>query len=377
MDSRFEIARYRNAHKEQVLCLQQHLWGRDAALNRAYFEWKYESNPYLPDPAICLALHRGEVVGMRGIVGARWRFAASGATRPIPFTDDFVIAPEHRNQTLASSLIHATFGYAAELGYPFLLSLRAGHITLLASLAAGYRSIGAMKPVSRIGGHPAPMHRVSQRLRGTRFLWRFAGSALLRTPSDRRPFRHLDRSTKGPGPRRDSHVSVGRTPLPEAMAGLAERLPQDNRIQHVRDREFFDWVFRNPRLDYRFLYWTGERLEGYLVLHRELPPRPGPVSVWVSDWEGTDDAICQELLETAVSGRFARIATWTATFPESSKALLDRCGFEPTDLEARARGRPAALIRPVRDDELDREWTLDGRALMDLGNWKLRLLDQD
>jgi len=377
VDPRYEITRYQDGHKEQVLRLQQHLWSRDAALNRAYFGWKYESNPYLPDPAICLALHQGEVVGMRGIVGARWRLGTAGRTQDLPFTDDFVIAPEHRNQGLASSLIHATFGYAAELGYPFLLSLRAGHITLLASLAAGYQSIGAMEPVGLIRRRRAPFYRVTQRLQGRRFVWRFANASLLRAPSDRRPFHVLDRTGQEPGPRPYPHISIGREPRPDAMADLVERLPRDDRIQHVRDREFFDWVFRNPRLEYRFLFWSRERLDGYLVLHRELPPRPGPVSVWVSDWEGTDDAICRELLETAVSGRFARIATWTATFPESSRALLDRCGFEPTDLEARARGRPAALIRATRDDQLDREWTLDGRRVLNLDGWKLRLLDQD
>ncbi len=161
------------------------------------------------------------------------------------------------------------------------------------------------------------------------------------------------------------------------MAALVERLTQDDRIGHVRDRDFFDWVFRNPRIEYRYLYWNHEQLEGFLILHRILPPRPRLVSVWVSDWEGSSRAIRQELLDTAGSARFARLVTWTMTLPDAARALLDQSGFEPTELEAGDRGWPAALIRPARDNELDREWTLDGRRVLDIGNWKFRPLDHD
>jgi len=376
METRYEVTHYRSAHKEQVLRLLPPLWGGNAALNRSYFEWKYERNPYIPDPAICLALHRGEVVGTYGLIGARWRLGTAGPTQDLPFTDDLVVARAHRRRGLASSLIHAVGAYSVELGYPYLLCLRANPITTHASRAAGYRNIGALGPVDLRRDRRDPFSTVRQRLGGTRFLWRFANSPLLLVPSDRWPFRNLDRAGGSHGQRRASRVSIGRTPLPDAMAELVERLPRDDRIQHVRDREYFEWVFSNPRMEYRFVYWTGERLDGYLVLHRILPARAG-AQIWVSDWEGTSDDIRQELLQAAVCGRFARLLSWTATFPGSAEAMLNQHGFEPTELEARAQGRPASLIRPTRDEELYRKWALDGRQLMDIDNWKFRPLDQD
>ena len=376
MDPAFEIVRYQSAHKEQVLRLQQHLWGPDAALNRAYFEWKYEQNPYLTPPALCLALHRGEVVGMRSILGAKWLLGASGRSVVIPCTDDFVIVPDHRDRGLASALLRATFAYAADLGYSFLLSLWAGRVTTLASLVAGYRSIGALEPVGRPGPQHAGFKRARQLLSKTRFVWRFADSPLLRAPSERMPFRRLDRAAGG-APSQGSRIRIERAPRLEAMAELAERLPPDDRIRQVHDSKYFDWVFRNPRLEFRYLFWESEgRLEGYLVLQRSLLSRGEPASVWVSDWEGTSDAILTDLLDTAVRhGRFGQLATWTATYPESVKATLTRFGFVPIDLERRARGQPAALIRPVREADLDREWTLEGRPVMGLDNWRLRLLN--
>ena len=377
MQPQYEIARFRSSHKEQVLRLLQNLWGRHDALNRAYFGWKYESNPYLRDPAICLALHRGQVVGMYGLVGARWQLGVSGRRHDIPFTDDLVVAPEHRRRGVASSLIHAVSGYAADLGYPYLLCLRANPITTRASLAAGYRSLGGLEPADLRHGRRVNLHGVSRKLQGARFLWRFANSPLLLVPSDRWLFRDLDREAEGRNPRRDSRVSIERTPLTDAMAALVKRIEQDDRIGHVRDRDFFEWVFRNPRIEYRYIYWNRNHLEGFLVLHRILPPGPRLVSVWVSDWDGSSNAIRQELLDTARAGRFARLITWTTTLPDAARGLLDKSGFEPTELEARAQGRPAALLRSARDEGLDGEWTLDGRRLLDIGNWKFRPLDQD
>ena len=100
MDPRYEIARFRIDQREQVLDLLRHLWGRHAGLNDAYFAWKYERNPYIPEPAISLALHRGEVVGMYGLVGARYRLGTSGRTQDIPYPDDLIVAPEHRRRGL-------------------------------------------------------------------------------------------------------------------------------------------------------------------------------------------------------------------------------------------------------------------------------------
>ena len=376
VDPAFEIVRYQSDHKEQVLQLQQHHWGPDAALNRAYFEWKYEQNPYLTQPALCLALHRGEVVGMRAIVGAKWWLGTSRRTIVIPCTDDFVIAPDHRDRGLASALIHAAFAYASDLGHSFLLSLRASSVNVLASLGAGYRSIGALEPAGRAGPQHAHFKRARQLLRRTRFLWRYADSPLLLAPSERMPFRRLDRSAETPTSR-GSRIRIERTPLPAAMAEMEDRLPPDDRIRQAHDPEYFDWVFRNPGLEFRYLFWESEgQLEGYLVLQRSLLSRGEPASVWVSDWEGTSDAIRADLLDAAVRhGCFSQFATWTATYPESVKATLTRFGFVPIDLERRARGQPAALIRPVRDADPDREWTLEGRQVMGLDNWRFRLLD--
>jgi len=377
MTAGIEIGRYHGDHLEQVLQLQHHLWGGDPVLNRAYFTWKYLDNPYLSGPAIVLALHRGNVVGMRGIVGARWQVGASGDTLAIPFTDDLVLAPEYRGKGVSAQLVRAACGYARDLGYASVLSLRGGHLTMLDSLAAGFQVIGALEPVGRWSRQAAFIQQGRQFLRGARLLWRLSDVSLPPPASDRHPYRRLERRCRA-GAGQAGGVRVERMALPAAMAELVERLPGDDRIRHVQDHEYFDWVFRNPRLEYRFLYWMADRLEGYLVLHRELPQRKGPVTVWIADWQGTSDAVRADLLRAAVrGGRFTRLATWTATLSDGARLMLGQGGVEPIDLEARARGGPAALIWPAHEGALEPGGQFEGRRLTDLRNWTFRLLDQD
>ena len=71
----YEIVGYRPEFREQILQLQQHLWGPDVDINSAYLKWKYEENPYLDTTLIYLALCKEKVVGMRGFYGAKWEVA--------------------------------------------------------------------------------------------------------------------------------------------------------------------------------------------------------------------------------------------------------------------------------------------------------------
>src|SRR5437870_4760298 len=67
-NSAYAIVRYLPKWKDQILDLQTHLWDPNRRLNAAYFEWKYERNPYGQgqEPLIYMAVFEGLVVAMRG-----------------------------------------------------------------------------------------------------------------------------------------------------------------------------------------------------------------------------------------------------------------------------------------------------------------------
>jgi GNAT superfamily N-acetyltransferase len=147
MDSTYEVVCYEPGRKGQVIELQSHLWSPSVALNTAYFEWKYERNPYVDAPLIFLATHRDRVVGVRGFFGTQWEGGFPTQKSIVPYADDLVIAPEHRNRGLIPKIMASAFEDLATRRYEYAFNLSAGPMTFLSSLAAGWRSAGSMKPM--------------------------------------------------------------------------------------------------------------------------------------------------------------------------------------------------------------------------------------
>ena len=375
MSDAYEIVQYRPEFKEQVLVLQQDLWRSDVALHRAYFEWKYEQNPYVPEPLVYLAMHRGVVVGMRGMCGTKWQVGCPPTTFVMPHAADLVIAPEHRNQGLFTRLMTAAFEDLAQRGYECVITLSAGEVTTFGSLAMGWKSVGPMALVAWHGAHALVSRRIRRAVGRMPFFRRYANARPFLARCERQPFVHFDRARARSLARTHRFVTLTRTPRPAAMAHLVERIPYDGRIRPFRDSEFFAWRFRDPANECRFLYWERGQLEGYLVLNRPRFHKPSDFGVHILDCEATAEETRADLLAAAVAkGKFADLRSWTISLPESTKRVLEALGFTPIDPSRRKRGFPVALLRPVRDADLGGTWTIAGRQLLDIGNWDLRMI---
>jgi GNAT superfamily N-acetyltransferase len=349
MDSAYELLQYEPALKQPLTELQCLLWSPSAALNQAYFEWKYERNPYVSKPIVYLVRHQGRLVGMRGFFGTRWQTGVPGEEFLALYADDLVIAPEHRNRGLISKIMSAAFADFAHGPYPFAINLSAGHLTFLSSLAAGWRSVGLTQPMRR---RP----------------WR----AFLRHLRDR-PFADVDASWSRQ--RHHPALSFEAAPRCTPMAELVERIG-GTRIRHVRDSEYFQWRFQNPLSRYRYLYWSGPALEGYLVLQEVVSEFADSRVLNIVDWEASSVEVHAQLLAAAaalVSKRELRI--WSVNLSPELTSLLRQQGFrlEPEPKSA-AEQRHALLLRPLVDPEREGAWTYAGRSLLDLRNWDLRLL---
>lgn len=357
----YEIVPYVPELKPQLLQLQTHLWSRDVRLNDAHFRWKYEENPYFREPIVHLALCDGQVVGMRGMCGARWQVGVTPETFVAPYADDLVVAPEHRNRGLFTQIMRAALDAVAGRGLDYVFNLSAGRTTQLGSLSMGWKSAGGVAPLGR--RRPASLLR--------RYL---SMPATLARARIRGAFSRLDRMAERSAKSSVDATSVTRHPRPEAMADLIARLPLDGRFRHVRDAAYFGWRFRNPFRDYRFLYVGESRLDGYMVLQCQPNGQAGSARVNIVDWEATDATIREALLDAALQGAFAELVIWSASIDAESRDLLRRRAFGPIDEADAARGVPGILIRPVRDDALRGEWTIHGHRLLDLANWDMTML---
>jgi GNAT superfamily N-acetyltransferase len=364
----YDIVPYRPEHKRQVAVLQRHLWRGDEALNTAYLEWKYERNPYLPAPLICLALHDGNVVGMRGMFGSCWEVGPGAERFIVPCGDDLVIAPVHRRRGLFGQIMNATVAELIARGHAVTFSLSAGPVAMAGSLARGWRSVGSVREVSRIARPTSLPWRLPIRMPAWSAVRRL-GAALSYVWKE--PFRRLDQIA----PRSPSGSAIwsAREPRPEAMADLVQRLGHDGRVRHVRDARYLAWRFVNPLHEYRFLLAGEDRLEGYLVLQAYRLVGRGRVNV--VDWEATSPAVRRALLRAAIDwGRFGEMSTWTMSLPEEAGTLLRENGFLPVTRHRLAPQGPAVLVRSPTSSPGEPGPALGGRPLLDAATWDMRML---
>jgi GNAT superfamily N-acetyltransferase len=293
----YEIVSYTSALREELVALQRHLWGSDSTRNSAYFEWKYEKNPYVPEPLIYLACVDGRIVGMRGFFGAHWQ--GGGADILGLCADDTVIVPEFRGRGVVRAVMAVALRSLAERGHEYVFNLSAGIDTFVASLALGWKSIGPMGPVARTrktGSVRQWTAGIVRRVRVARGLWRAwkNSSAAPRMREVVNPFDVLDH---GCG---DDGVQVEHRPRPLEMADLLERLSHDGRIRHTRDPEYLAWRFQNPLHEYRFLFIEGRSgLEGYLVLQRRIEHIARRAHIQIVDWEAENPKVGEALIRTA------------------------------------------------------------------------------
>ncbi len=365
----YEIVGYRPELKGQIARLQRHLWGGDEALNTAYFEWKYERNPYLPGPLVSLALSEGSLVGMRGMFGSFWEVGAGLERVVVPCGDDLVIAPDHRHRGLLGRILDATIAELAARGHPVTFSTSAGVVAMAASLGRGWRSAASVREVARGGSAATSLAwRLARRVRGwpgMRYLARAASQ--VRRP----PFEHLDAAAR----RTADGGAVWCTDAPptDAMADLVRRLGYDGRIRHVRDARYLAWKLANPLHDYRVLLAGDGRLDGYLVLQAYRVT--GAARVNVVDWEGSSPSVRRALLEAAIDwGRFAALGTWTMSLSRETQALLSELGFGPIPRHPLLPQGTALLVRAVATSPPETALTLGGRHLLDAENWDMRML---
>lgn len=352
----YEVVPYTPELEPELLRLQTHLWSNDLVGNAAYFKWKYAENPYLREPLIRIALRDGRAVAMRGLFGALWE-AGGAAAQLLPYADDFVVAPADRNSGIARRVLQESLGDAARCGFPYAVSLSAGTITFVASLAAGWRSPGSYQSVRRD--------------RSTLPRWRRWISPERPSHPAADPFDAVDRHTVV------GAVSVARSARPADMADLIGRLAWDGRIRHVRDARYFAWRFRNPLHEYRFLYWDDGALQGYLVLQRYLAEGADRQRINIVDWEAIDERVRARLLSVALSrGAFARVHTWTVGATAPVRRLLRRHGFVAADdpaggIRTRSSGLLVRQLVPGRDAG---RWLFGERDMLDVGDWDLRPL---
>jgi GNAT superfamily N-acetyltransferase len=374
--SDYEVVLYQPDLKDQVLELQTHLWSPSLALNRNYFEWKFERNPYMDKPLIYLAMLDGRAVGMRSFFDVKWEVGRPAQTFTCLYADDAVVTPSHRNHGVMPRIMTTALSDLANSSYDYVFNLSAGSMMFLTSISMGWRSAGGVQPMRRRTWQAAVPDRLHQVMKRLPTIFRkvdaFASGRSTRGP---RTLTAMNEGRVGQSAKAVPGLSLQNVPRCSEMAELVERIGGSGRIRHVRDREYFDWRLQNPLSRYRFLFWDTDRLEGYLVLQEYTSEFALRNIVNIVDWEAGNSAIKAELLSAALKlVRDRNVNIWSATLTPETIELLVRNRFQfETSPPGILQQCPGILARATGDQK-ESSWLLGGLRVTDPANWDLRML---
>jgi len=371
----YSIERYKEEHKPQLAQFQKQLWGSSSKANSRYLEWKYEQNPYTPDPLIFVALHRGRVIGMRGMFGALWEIGPRQTELAIPCAADSLVDRDHRKTGLFRELTRFAFDDLREHGYTHVLNLSPSPANYVASVTTmGWRSIGSVRML-HLPSWKSDVTMGVRRLLDYSVVDRLIPlGRRLRSILPSSGFAHLDRHGIRGLDVEHSPITLASEPRPGAMANLVSRVEHKAGIRHVRDERFFEWRYRNPLADYRFIFSDRAAvLEGYLVLGNRI----GRSSIYIADWEATDPEVLGGLLQAAIAWSNPRqdLQTWSATLPPERAVALAQAGFEEAPTPSRYSGR--LLARSLGNVGAGEAEASLPRDLGDIRNWDLRMIYSD
>jgi hypothetical protein len=372
----YSIELYEERHKRQIAQLQKQLWGLSPVANQKYLEWKYEQNPYTPDPLIYVAVDQGRVIGMRGIFGASWEVQGERTQMAIPSAADSLVDRQHRDTRIFDELTEFAFDDLRQRGYSHVLNLSptpANYVTSVMTM--GWRPIGSVQMVHLPSWRAEATTRIRRRFRDVdvaRTLLHL--SRRIRAAMPANGFAHLERLAAGRGPDEYSPITIADEPRPRAMEDLVVRADSQRGIRHLRNETFFEWRFRNPRANYRYLFWDeAETLSGYLVLGNPI----GNSNLYIADWEAADPDVLIGLMQAALTwtGRRQDIETWSGTLSPERMTVLARAGFAEKPTTSRYSGR--LLIHSLRDAEGESPEPPVIKVLEDIQSWDLRMIYSD
>lgn len=377
----YEVVRYRPEFAEAVARLHSvHMPTGGSDASARYLTWKYETNPYIGEPLIYLALHEGEPVAMRGFFGSCWEAGESSII--VPCAADLVVHPAHQNRGLIGKIMQRAFADLRDMDYAFVFSLSGGDVAAMSARALGFKPIARMELLQRlqrlslafplwqlrkVARYFANYEALRRRARG---LLALSHTVLGKVHPE---LGHFDAAVQAG--RLGEGIEGGHEPQVDAMADVIARVAQGDGIRHRRDGAYLRWRYASPARNFRFLYSRGADLDGYLAL--SVIQGDAVPAIRIVDWEGTTPEVKRKLLKAAILvGRFRQVSTWKFGMDESDLEILHDCGLRLQSAPAGVRGQGVtALVKALGDGA--KAPTLGDKALLDPQSWNYRMIYSD
>lgn len=365
------IRQYFPTDRGDVLELDETVWNRTRS--EAWFGWKYEENPYVPEPPVFVARADGRVVGARPFMGFRLRIGSGDKVLTALQPSDTMVHPEYRGQGIFTRMTEAALDYYTDrkpelcFNFPNEMSW------------PGYRKLGWRAVEERTTYYrPQDLETllsVKTKERVERLVGRAAalGAQTL-----------FDAWTRYGLSRENGEFTVEReTGVPgEKFTKLYQQhVPEE--IHVYRDEQFYEWRFASP-LWHRRTYVAkrnGEPVVG--IVARTRTTTDGVTVTQLADivpLEGGPEWLAglKRLIEAIITD-YAHVDLFAASKAPIPGELLTKYGFLADNLPPLSwftDHQCTFAARPLGDSD-DNAWRLDGMRLADPSNWLLSFVARD
>ena len=348
----YEIRAYHPDFKTGIIDLEKILWGENIEENTAYFEWKYEKNPYTKEVIGVVALHKDKVVGFIGFLVSKWFL---GDKKKYFYALDNVDACVHVNHRRKGLLTAMTkFNNQKYKGSKFkLMTGFSGNPTAIASgLKTGWVPFAKRKYLRRYN------------------YWEFVKRKFLKKHDVK-----LTNTQNILG--KYGKIEVTRKVNPVAMANLRERIPMNKDMIYLcQDFYFFKWRFLNPKIKYIFYYiWNNKRLNGYIVVKYYNRIKTAKIV----DYAYLDIQSFQKILDLLITQRhFCILHILDVNLNKDLVKILDNLSFHQRDLIVQLVSKKRKnnkeryfVLKPLKDEKQEDYWYIDNIDIRKIKNWKL------
>ncbi|WP_458189946.1 GNAT family N-acetyltransferase [Haladaptatus sp. NG-WS-4] len=357
-DDSYLIRQYEPGDRGGVLALYETVFG-DRRGRGDWFDWKFVENPYRSQVPICVAERDGRVVGARPSLPLP---LSVGGRRELALVQvDPMVHPDHRRRGLFTRMAAHVYDY---------------YDTREPSIVVGFPNeavkAGLEKMAEKLALEDGIMTEFTEyyRVQNPRALSnaKLAGAAV---PGLRAYLAVRDRATPTASP--DSVDQYAGVP-PTLLAEIADS-NLTPRAHAVRDEQFFQWRFGNPRFDYTTYTLRGDDDGTPVAIVVGEQQNTTETIVHLSDVLPVDGGADRTAALSALLGRIVDeyrdadvIAAAGTTLPRS---VLARHGFLGTDRFPLSRFTSAYWFsaRPLGGS--GGKWILNGQAMAEEASWNL------
>lgn len=239
-----EFRKYSNDDFGEVVNLLTLLWdSKDLSLNKEFFKWKYNNNPFTQTVLAFVATDDNKIISFRGYVAAEFRLKDN--KYPIALLSDTISLPEYRGKGIFRKLTDFSLKYLCNLNYfKAILNLSPSWTP-----TRGYFEFGWVGLAEQVAFYSIKIPNFIS-IEPT-----FTGDKTIRY--------------------RDFIVVISKNKLEAELIDFYKKNKHYTQLESNKTERYIDFKYGNPALDYVFIYLFKENrivnfISSYFYSHRKL-----------------------------------------------------------------------------------------------------------